>query len=328
MEKIFYHPTKFKGENIPVFSSYYQYKTIYYFLQLSEELEPSLIEDLKKIASLYAKIEDNVEDSIFDEWVKLEQAHLTNTDAIELRHALIKWANKYNLYDNTNKTYLEIALWALSTIIDHSKNIEERKELLKKLGRDPLEIDEAWTITDCIYFETEYDQLIETDKIVSFDELFPFVFTPNYTAVKQRPLPGFEITDSDYEGIFLNYFNDIYAALKNEKKEITGFTCGYSWDPRSETWNEYEKGLNIAFEQYKNLYRVRSENYLKSKGFVEGKAKRNKDHFLWFVRYQIQKWEISDIADFYSKKDKVLSDDTIKKALKDTSQILGLKLRK
>ncbi|MBH0158634.1 hypothetical protein IHV10_19810 [Fictibacillus sp. 5RED26] len=102
MEKIFYHPTKFKGKNIPVFSSYYQYQTISYFLELSEKIEPSLIIDLEKMTALYATVEKIIDGSILDEWLKFEQANLINKDAIELRETLTNWAKKYNLYNDDN----------------------------------------------------------------------------------------------------------------------------------------------------------------------------------------------------------------------------------
>lgn len=42
-------------------------------------------------------------------------------------------------------------------------------------------------------------------------------------------------------------------------------------------------------------------------------GKRNKEHFEWLVRFQIQGWTIKEIADYYSEEEKVLGEDTIKK---------------
>lgn len=52
------------------------------------------------------------------------------------------------------------------------------------------------------------------------------------------------------------------------------------------------------------------------------------EHFQWLVRYQIQNWSLNDIADFYSTKDKILSEDTVRKALLNTARIVELEIRK
>ena len=66
---------------------------------------------------------------------------------------------------------------------------------------------------------------------------------------------------------------------------------------------------------------------MEKQGYVEGKTKRNKEHFEWLVRYQIQEWNIIDIADYYSNKDKIIAEDTVRKALNNVSDLLQLKLK-
>lgn len=80
----------------------------------------------------------------------------------------------------------------------------------------------------------------------------------------------------------------------------TDWIFGNGWDPRDQTWREFEQELDTMYETYKKLYREHAEKFLMAKGYVKGKDKRNLNHFEWLIRYQIQGWTLKEIADHYS----------------------------
>jgi hypothetical protein len=90
------------------------------------------------------------------------------------------------------------------------------------------------------------------------------------------------------------------------------------YDPAVETRSEYFESLKPYLDRQEaimgSLY-----------GFHKTKAKRNRAHFEWLVRYQIQGWSHRKIADAYS--DKTLTEDAIGKAIRKTSKLVGLTVR-
>ncbi|WP_144514287.1 hypothetical protein [Bacillus thuringiensis] len=339
MKKIYFHPERDKIDNIPVFTNYYQYQAINYFLRVIEALNPQFVEDLNKIVPIYTTAErlhkplDDSNGSIVDmsDWAVLEKANpQCNSHLLELRDAIIEWAQKYNLVDNSlsKKTFLEIGLWAIPSKRNHPAEIEKKKKFYTKIGRELPQYIINWSITDSIYIEDEeeLDEKKIKDKVFTGDE-FPFVFTPNSENMNQYNITGLPIEAHSFENIYTNYEFDLFEAFNGRKENIQGYTLGYAWDPRDEPWSEFEKNLDIAFRQYKNLYKNRTESYIKNLGYIEGKEKRNREHFEWLVRFQIQGWTIKEIADYYSEEEKVLGEDTIKKALHCTSNIIGITLR-
>jgi hypothetical protein len=340
MEKVFFHPERVKIDSIPVFTNYYQYQSINYFLRVAEYLEPQLIKDLEDLIPLYTETEKTHNKGeidrygFIDDWKILEQANAkVNQHLLNLREAIINWAKKYHLIDDgmLNKTYLEIATWAIPDKRDHPNTVEEWKEFCNEIGSEVPRDFLNWSITNAMYFEDERE---DVEKVKNKDDIFsedrfPFLFTPNFDNLHGNK--GFiERVDeaSDYENIRLSNELDIYHTLKGEEEKIGKFLRCEAWDPRNDTWTEFEKMLDAAYKKYKELYRSRTEAYMERLGYIEGKEKRNLEHFEWLVRYQIQEWEIRNIADHYSKKNKVIGEDTIQKALKNTAVSVGLKLRK
>ncbi|WP_071395082.1 hypothetical protein [Bacillus tuaregi] len=340
MEKVFFHPERDKIKNIPVFTNYYQYQAITYFLRVAEHLEPQFTKDLDDIIPLYTETEKIHEmqrennRSFIDDWDVFEKANTHyNAHLLKLKETIINWAKKYNLVDDLmgNKIFLEIAVWAIPDKRDHPKSVDEWNEFFSKIGRETPRDFLNWSITDPVYIEDECE---DVEKVRNDDEIFsgkefPFLFTPSLQNLYQyKILDEMEDAASDYENIRESYGLDIYYALKGEKEKIGNFTFCEGWDPRNDTWSEFEKMLDVAYKKYKELYRKRTEAHMKKMGYVEGKEKRSLEHFEWLVRYQVQKWNIKEIADHYSKRERVLGGDTIKKALVSTADMVGLQLRK
>lgn len=324
-------------ENMPVYTNNYQYQAITYFLRVAEVLEPQLTKDIDEIIPIYTKAERlneklrNTKHSFIDTWDMLEKVKTQENSYLRpLKEALINWARKYNLVDDSleNKTYLEIGLWAIPSKRDHPKGVQEWVQFFKKLGREMPECLLHWSIAESVYTEDEEDVAKNrNDNQIFTGKEYPFVFTPGYQANKNN-LMSVPVSAYNFETIYTNYEYDVFNALEGKKENIKGFTLGYAWDPRNESWREFEQKLDAAYKQYKDLYKVRTESLMKKLGYIEGKEKRNKEHFEWLVRFQLQGRSIKDIADEYSKEEKTLSEDTIKKALAGTADIVGLKLRK
>lgn len=45
--------------------------------------------------------------------------------------------------------------------------------------------------------------------------------------------------------------------------------------------------LKCEWDPYKDLYKNRTESYMKKLGYIEGKERKKKEHFEWLVRFQI-----------------------------------------
>ncbi|MCH5460943.1 hypothetical protein [Bacillus cereus] len=335
MEKRFYHPRRNKKDFIPVFINNNQHQTVTHFLHTAEKLVPALIEDLSKLIPLYTETEllyENKETREFlDEWRIISSSNEKyKPQLVPLKKALLNWARKYNLVaeDQEDSMFLEIGLWAIPSLRDHPESVEDWREFHKGLGRPiPANFIE-WSITEVIYFEDDSDdiELAKNNKRFSFDKEMPFIFTPNSENIHQYQIVKKDDEAGDFEEILFNYKSDVLAAFSGDKDKIFGYR-GYGWDPRMYSWSEFEKKLDLAYKKYKELYRERTENFMKENGYVEGKEKRNMDHFDWLVRYQIQEWNTKEIADYYSTNKKVISEDTISKALHNTASLVGFKLR-
>lgn len=336
MEKIFYHPERIKENSIPVYMNNYQHQALSHFLRTAESLVPELIDDLAKIIPLYTKTEEEYEDketrTFLDEWSVLRDANKDHkSQLIPLREVLLQWVRRYNLIEEEKEDsiFLEIALWAIPSLRNYPESIEKKKTLYKKLGRAiPINFPK-WSITEVVYFEDESDtiKLAENNESFTFDKYMPFIFTPSSENIHQYKIVKRDDELGDFENIKDDYKWDVMAAFNGEKENIFGYN-GYGWDPRMYTWNEFEKKLDAAFEKYKKLYRARTENFMRENGYVEGKEKRNLEHFDWLVRYQIQGWGIGEIADYYSANGKIITEDTISKALRNTANLVGFQLNR
>ncbi|MBP1996921.1 hypothetical protein [Paenibacillus eucommiae] len=104
---------------------------------------------------------------------------------------------------------------------------------------------------------------------------------------------------------------------------------GAGWDPRRETWRDFEEKMDQYYKMYKEAYRARSERFLRERGYVKEKEKRNYEHFKWLVHYQVQGWNLREIADHYntSKSEVILQEDAIFRGIKSTAELVRLPLR-
>ncbi|AST57377.1 mitochondrial outer membrane protein IML2 [Thermoanaerobacterium thermosaccharolyticum] len=94
------------------------------------------------------------------------------------------------------------------------------------------------------------------------------------------------------------------------------------WNPTLETWENFNKRIDALFSRYKELYKKRTEEFLKQNNFVKGKEKQEDVHFEWFVRYQIQGWSKEKIAKEY-----YVTRQNVSNAIKEIADLVGLKPR-
>lgn len=332
MEKVYFHPERKKLSNIPVFVDTNYYENLKYFLRLAESMEPQLSKDLEEIIPLFTQAEaihekQKKERIFIDNWSVLEECSESNNGyLIELREKLINWVNKYNFINENgpSKTFLEIALWAIPDIRDYEKNMEDEKKFFENIGLR-VNLKKEWSITNVIYEEDEAEILKEH---ISFGKLFPFIFSPTVFNIHDwSSETNLKPSAEDYEYLFSEYKINLMLSSSKEAEQPKDFCFGEGWDPRTTTWSDFEKSMDSAYKKYKKLYKERTKSYMAENGYVEGTQKRNKEHFEWLVRYQIQGWSIQEIADFYSTEKKTLAEDTIRKGLSATAKVLDLKIR-
>ncbi|WP_434643207.1 hypothetical protein PQ692_02585 [Thermoanaerobacterium thermosaccharolyticum] len=142
-----------------------------------------------------------------------------------------------------------------------------------------------------------------------------------------------KIRENDTEYIN-NNFNEINGNLElfmMYHKPWNESSNPIAWDPRKEAWDEFEKKINDLYKQYKEAYRRRTEEFFKNNGYIEEKAKRKDDHFKWFVWYQVQGEEPENVVQMIVNEDPKGEDykglDAVKRALKSTAKMVGLKSR-
>lgn len=342
MNKLFYHPERSKQDSVPVFSDSNQHGSVWHFLRAIEIMEPGVVQDLKELLPLYEETENNKD--IKDDWsewkVIAAASEEYNPELIPLREAVKKWGLKYNLVDPEFKqtTYLEVAIWALSSLYSHDEYAQRFIKLCKEMDSEVPDWAVRWTLAGVIHFETEEDdiQLKNTFGEKDFSRLFPFVFTPDVFSdelfwVKNEDARK-EMTQSAdfFEGIIDDYEQMKNLTLHGKNQEYLEHLYpwkGKGWDPRVDSWQEFEKEIDMAYNAYKKAYRARTELFMKENGYLVGPEKRNIEHFQWLVRYQLQGWKVSQIADVYSKKGKIISEDAVYKALKCTAALVGITLR-
>jgi hypothetical protein len=100
------------------------------------------------------------------------------------------------------------------------------------------------------------------------------------------------------------------------------------WKPEQKTWFEYEKYLDEVYQILKAEYREQKERATKAQGLEKAPAIRNREHFAWLVRYQVQGWKYREIADDHSfKTNYVLTDDNIAKGIKRAARLVEIQVR-
>ncbi|QNR65326.1 hypothetical protein IAQ67_15625 [Paenibacillus peoriae] len=295
----YYHPDRITWEDTPILSNRTIYESIYTFVSFLEKIVPQCVHDLKQITT-----------NSFDEAIKFYSTskfkgrveyHPSNWHLVKksdtlsefstysnLRQELLRWIDRYNLH-STNDYYITLALWSVDSFYNKSLESEEHEENLSMLNN--------------ILYEKEYD-IYKIDK-----DLKPFIFMPTYLChplnKKRPPIEKFENKEKFY------YEED------EEKSDFRGI----SWDPLSENWSEFEESMIYMFNEYTKLYRERTLERYKSKGYIEAKEKRKVKHFIWLVYYQVLGFTLRDIADIYNS-----NEDTVWKGIKSTSEIVLINL--
>ncbi|MBB6633293.1 hypothetical protein [Cohnella thailandensis] len=364
MKGLYYHPKRvtYGGSTITDSGTYLAIK---YFLELLEETTPEVLDELREIYDIYAEADrwfrkHHKGSQLWpSEWGIVSQASSDNCpNYIPLKEAINAWAHKFNLLGESD-FYKSLGLVSLSFFYndckesERKKRINEYKELAKRYNvslevvrnsqrfRNTWPYEERLVLAENVFHEDEPDN-IELSKSIDrgesihdsfFQTTNPFVFSPDtmlaYTKDKNEYM--YEEIRNHYELMLSIYDRKKEEALqKNEPFTLPSFT-GLAWDPRTDTWQEFENRIDQAFAEYKELYRKRAEDFLLSRGYVKEKEKRNLNHFKWLLHYQIQRWSLREIADYYScSSDEIVQEDTVSHGIKSTANmvLLDLKQRK
>lgn len=100
------------------------------------------------------------------------------------------------------------------------------------------------------------------------------------------------------------------------------------WDPAQKNWKEYEDYLNVKFKRMKATYRDQVEARAEEHELLKTPEVRNREHFAWLVRFQVQGWKYREIADNYPlPTGEVLTEDMIGKGIKRAARLAGISLR-
>jgi hypothetical protein len=91
-----------------------------------------------------------------------------------------------------------------------------------------------------------------------------------------------------------------------------------TWDPLRER--------EAAFRQRVDVYIGQIHMRAKGLGLLKSPEKREPEHVLWLVRYQVNDWTYEQILDEYRSPDTDIS--TVEKAVRETARLIGLTLRK
>ncbi|MCY9589851.1 hypothetical protein PC41400_16670 [Paenibacillus chitinolyticus] len=346
---LYYHPQRVIVKDSAIILNSAHYMPIKHFVGLLEEKVPQCIHDLKNLTVQYSIATEwslekgltGLEDPSL--WEIVNQSDENNSFAgyLPLKKGLIEWINKYKLFSSTG-FYLSLALWSVEVYYKQCLETEREKRIahMKKTCEE-LEISEAqyWvsfpyepnkevlSLSKEIVYANERDTeaLYEsTENITEFDDLFfdqnfPFIFAPNQLYLILNGDPS------------IDDFEDLKPHSKNEedyKPNPANSFSGYGWDPREDSWREYEKRIDCWYEKYKHMYKERTESILYENGYVRSKAKRNIEHYSWLVYYQILGWSLKDIANHWSEKNEsAFSEDTIWKGLKSAAEIVYINLR-
>jgi hypothetical protein len=98
------------------------------------------------------------------------------------------------------------------------------------------------------------------------------------------------------------------------------------WNPRNEEWSVYNKRLEQAFRKYKDMYRTMLKFEICEGRGKPAARKLNDQHFEWLVRYQVQRWPPTAIAQKYCHD--AAKETTVRDALRSTAELIGLTVTK
>lgn len=358
MKSLYYHPERiYDGKCSLIDNS--KYAAVTHFLNLVESMTPEVVEDLKEIYDTYGEAEEwfftHHKGSTFwpSDWETVKEANENFCSGyLPLKTAISQWANKYNLVGELD-FYESQGLTSLSFYYDDCKELNRKKRMkeYKDVAEQfnvPLEAirkselygpswpyEEKLQLATNVFQEDEEDTL-ELSKSINqegihnsfFQEKMPFAFTPDNILqfTQNKDVYSYEALKNYYE---------IFTNLCQKRTDDSSFEMliysGHAWDPRTTTWKEFEESIDRMFSEYKELYRLRAENFLIERGYIKEGEKRNLDHFKWLVHYLIQRWSLRKIADYYSQQtDKTVNEDTIFHGIKDAARLvlIDIKARK
>lgn len=108
------------------------------------------------------------------------------------------------------------------------------------------------------------------------------------------------------------------------------------WDGLWQDWAEIEAAMRNAFDAYIPHYRALVEGLIQQSGMQPAEHRRNIDHLNWLIRYQVLGLSRREIAERLSDTaqnvndlaDDEITEDAVRKAIKDWANLLELPLRK
>lgn len=365
MKGLYYHPERIRdGDATTTLIDSGKHSAIVLFLELVESLTPEVVDKLRGIYDIYTEADrwfftHHKGSQLWpSDWRTVRQANRDFCSGyIPLKEAISAWASKFNLVGESD-FYQALGLVSLSFFYDdcketeRKKRMEEYKELAKRYNvsleavRRSEQYGKSWpyeeklVLADNVFLEDESDN-IELSRSIGrgdtihqsfFEETFPFVFSPDVVmlrfAKEEKHIFMYEAMQDYYELTLSKYDEKKEAALrKDEPLEIPSYN-GRAWDPRTETWKNFEESIDKVFAEYKELYRKRTEEFLLDRGYVKEREKRNLDHFKWLVHYQVQRWSLREIADYYSQNtDELVHEDTVFHGIKSTAKLVLLDLK-
>lgn len=129
-----------------------------------------------------------------------------------------------------------------------------------------------------------------------------------------------------------NEFAPFMEMREHPRQPVAPFVFRYKgWDAYSLTQDQYKQAVSEALAEDLDRYIERAEAQAKAYGLMEVPSKREHLHFVWLVRFQVQQRSPQQIADEFSdyESDKsIISESSVRDALKRTAALFDLNLRK
>ena len=117
--------------------------------------------------------------------------------------------------------------------------------------------------------------------------------------------------------------------LNNEKR--ISFEVRH-WHPLLETRKAAKSRMLKAFAEHIRKEFDRRESLCQNAGLLRTPEKRNQEHFKWLAYYLLKGWDYETIAQHYMNSDPKgeldIGTDAVRKALKNTADLIGVELRK
>ncbi|PHO06651.1 hypothetical protein BFT35_10340 [Thermoanaerobacterium thermosaccharolyticum] len=257
--------------------------------------------------------------------------------------SLYHWVQKYNL-NNANSFYADVAILAILKTIGVKYGYRIIDEVCYEINI-PIEIIKKRENTNYIslsrglVFDNCYSDYKKLG-LVDMDEIYPFVFIPDisfedntdfyklfymsnrYDFLINR-LKKYITQSQTMETYFRKILQDFIKDNDKTKKNLNVvMKPQMAWDPRKETWDEFEKKIDELYTQYKEIYKKEIEDFFKDNDYIPGKGKYEDSHFEWFVRYQVQGWSKEKIAREYH-----VTRQSVTNAIDEIGDLVGLKPR-